>query len=238
EVSVHAVRNVRADRMDEKDGIRRVAGVWGLVSGRVDSVEAADHAACRWLVAGLPGLWPGALRRFAPSGRTGGLNQILSLSARYAKTPLRGLLRIWRRGGDSNPRGAINACLISSQVHSTTLPPLRWSRHGGRGRNDTGTRRAPQDEALHCAAPDDAPARPMSEITVPVSFGELLDKISILQIKSERMSDEAKLANVRRELSALEKTWMAHPAAGNDIARLRADLKAVNERLWEIEDDV
>ncbi len=32
---------------------------------------------------------------------------------------------IWRRGGDSNPRGAINACLISSQVHSTTLPPLR-----------------------------------------------------------------------------------------------------------------
>ena len=78
----------------------------------------------------------------------------------------------------------------------------------------------------------------MSEITVPVSFGELLDKISILQIKSERMSDEAKLANVRRELSALEKTWMAHPAAGGDVARLRAELKAVNERLWDIEDEV
>lgn len=78
----------------------------------------------------------------------------------------------------------------------------------------------------------------MSEITVPVSFGELLDKISILQIKSERMSDEAKLANVRRELSALEKTWMAHPAAGGDIVRLRAELKAVNERLWDIEDAV
>src|SRR5690554_1519734 len=78
----------------------------------------------------------------------------------------------------------------------------------------------------------------MSEITVPVSFGELLDKISILQIKSERIGDEAKLANVRRELSALEKAWMAHPAAGNDIARLRADLKAVNERLWGIEDEV
>jgi len=78
----------------------------------------------------------------------------------------------------------------------------------------------------------------MSEITVPVSFGELLDKIAILQIKSERMTDEAKLANVRRELSALEKTWMAHPAAGRDIARLRVDLKAVNERLWDIEDQV
>ena len=78
----------------------------------------------------------------------------------------------------------------------------------------------------------------MSEILVPVSFGELLDKIAILQIKSERMGDPAKLANVRNELSALEKTWMAHPAAGTDIVRLRADLKAVTERLWEIEDDI
>ena len=78
----------------------------------------------------------------------------------------------------------------------------------------------------------------MSEILVPVSFGELLDTIAILQIKSERMGDPAKLANVRNELSALEKTWMAHPAAGTDIVRLRADLKAVNERLWEIEDDI
>ncbi|MGN6513671.1 MAG: DUF6165 family protein [Lysobacteraceae bacterium] len=78
----------------------------------------------------------------------------------------------------------------------------------------------------------------MSEILVPVSFGELLDKIAILQIKSERMSDAAKLANVRRELSALEQTWMAHPAAGKDIVELRAQLKEVNERLWEIEDDI
>ncbi|MGH8084147.1 MAG: DUF6165 family protein [Lysobacter sp.] len=78
----------------------------------------------------------------------------------------------------------------------------------------------------------------MSEILVPVSFGELLDKIAILQIKSERMSDPAKLANVRNELAALEKTWMAHPAASTDIVRLRADLKAVNERLWDIEDDI
>ena len=78
----------------------------------------------------------------------------------------------------------------------------------------------------------------MSEILVPVSFGELLDKIAILQIKSERMSDEAKLANVRNELSALERTWMAHPAAGHNIAELRAQLKHVNERLWVIEDDI
>jgi hypothetical protein len=78
----------------------------------------------------------------------------------------------------------------------------------------------------------------MSEILVPVSFGELLDKIAILQIKSERMTDPEKLANVRNELSALEKTWMAHPAADGDIVRLRAELKAVNDRLWEIEDEI
>ena len=78
----------------------------------------------------------------------------------------------------------------------------------------------------------------MSEILVPVSFGELLDKIAILQIKSERMTDPAKLANVRNELSALENTWMQHPAAGGDIVKLRAELKAVNERLWVIEDDI
>ena len=78
----------------------------------------------------------------------------------------------------------------------------------------------------------------MSLISVPVSFGELLDKIAILQIKSERMLDPAKLTNVRRELSALEQTWMAHSAAADDIATLRAELKAVNERLWVIEDDI
>ena len=78
----------------------------------------------------------------------------------------------------------------------------------------------------------------MPEVQVPVSFGELLDKLSILQIKSERMTDPAKLAKVRKELSALEHTWMQHPAAGKDIAQLRAQLKAVNERLWEIEDEI
>jgi hypothetical protein len=78
----------------------------------------------------------------------------------------------------------------------------------------------------------------MSEILVPVSFGELLDKIAILQIKSERMSDPAKLANVRKELDALERTWAQSPASQPDITALRAALKQVNERLWVIEDDI
>jgi uncharacterized protein DUF6165 len=78
----------------------------------------------------------------------------------------------------------------------------------------------------------------MSLISVPVSYGELLDKIAILQIKSERMGDPAKLANVRSELGALEASWMAHPAAQSGIPELRVQLKAVNERLWVIEDDI
>jgi hypothetical protein len=78
----------------------------------------------------------------------------------------------------------------------------------------------------------------MSEILVPVSFGELLDKIAILQIKSERMADAAKLANVRKELEALSATWLEHPAAQQELVELRAGLKSVNERLWEIEDDI
>ena len=113
-----------------------------------------------------------------------------------------------------------------------------------KGVHDTGGRPARQGgglgdraQALHCAPLFDR-LRKMTELLVPVSYGELLDKIAILQIKSERMHDPAKLANVRAELSALEKTWMAHPAAGGDVAKLRADLKAVNERLWDIEDEI
>ena len=78
----------------------------------------------------------------------------------------------------------------------------------------------------------------MSEISVPVSFGELLDKIAILEIKAERIKNEQKLANIRRELEALRATWAAHPASHVDIATLRAALKDVNLRLWIIEDDI
>lgn len=78
----------------------------------------------------------------------------------------------------------------------------------------------------------------MSEISVPVSPGELLDKITILRIKSNRMSDAQKLANVRNELKVLEETWSASPYAKSDIAADVNALLQVNERLWVIEDDI
>ena len=78
----------------------------------------------------------------------------------------------------------------------------------------------------------------MSELSVPISFGELIDKITILEIKAERIRDPAKLANVRTELDLLGATWGRHPSSQVDIAGERARLKAVNEALWDIEDRI
>ena len=78
----------------------------------------------------------------------------------------------------------------------------------------------------------------MNEIKVPISPGELLDKITILRIKSQRMSDLTKLSNVRLELRALEETWNASAYAKIDIAAEVNSLMSVNERLWTIEDDI
>ena len=78
----------------------------------------------------------------------------------------------------------------------------------------------------------------MSLIQTPASFGELIDKITILEIKSRRITDEAKLANVRNELDLLNATWANHAASQTDIDDERARLFAVNELLWDIEDKI
>jgi hypothetical protein len=78
----------------------------------------------------------------------------------------------------------------------------------------------------------------MSEILVPVSPGEVLDKITILRIKAARITDPVKVANVRLELEMLERTWRNSPYARHDVARDEAALQAVNERLWDIEDRI
>ena len=78
----------------------------------------------------------------------------------------------------------------------------------------------------------------MENIHVPVSPGEVLDKITILEIKSERMSDPEKVANVRVELALLQETWSQAVAEDDVIRDLHAQLKEINEGLWEIEDDI
>jgi hypothetical protein len=77
-----------------------------------------------------------------------------------------------------------------------------------------------------------------TDINVPISPGELIDKITILQIKSERISDAAKLSNVRTELNLLEATWRDSGHATQLIAAEWAALKSINEKLWVIEDEI
>jgi len=90
----------------------------------------------------------------------------------------------------------------------------------------------PRNRKPSPAAVKDDPSRPL----VPVSWGELFDKIAILEIKAERIKARAALANVRRELGALNAGAALPRRAG--LARLRRALRQVNEALWEIEDKI
>jgi prefoldin subunit 5 len=78
----------------------------------------------------------------------------------------------------------------------------------------------------------------MDNIKVPVSPGEVLDKITILEIKSERMNDPDKVHNVKAELALLQETWSENIRDTREIQSLHAQLKEINETLWEIEDDI
>jgi len=75
-------------------------------------------------------------------------------------------------------------------------------------------------------------------LLAPISVGELLDKISILEIKAEALADPAKQANVMRELAALDALRGREVAAMPELDALFAQLQAVNRALWRIEDDI
>jgi len=77
-----------------------------------------------------------------------------------------------------------------------------------------------------------------SDILVPISPGELVDKITILQIKSDRMTDAAKVANVRTELGLLQSTWQSSAHAQVDVQHEWGELRRINEALWDIEDKI
>lgn len=78
----------------------------------------------------------------------------------------------------------------------------------------------------------------MDIIHVPVSPGEVLDKITILEIKSERINDPGKLVNVKRELELLQASWQQFVEEDETVNSIHAKLKSINEDLWEIEDDI
>ena len=77
-------------------------------------------------------------------------------------------------------------------------------------------------------------------VKIDVSYGELADKITILEIKSVRIEDPIKRANVARELDLLSAAWAAVPmrTVAMEVDATRAALREVNEQLWDIEDAI
>ena len=78
----------------------------------------------------------------------------------------------------------------------------------------------------------------MTNILVPISLGELIDKITILEIKVKNIRDPEKNRNVAKELEALVKCLRKNISDTDKLADLRASLKSINEALWDIEDDI
>ena len=76
------------------------------------------------------------------------------------------------------------------------------------------------------------------QLQVPVSVGEVLDKITILQIKLAHISDATKQANIQNELDALLPLVAGDAFTTDQMQGLMAELKSVNEALWDIEDDI
>jgi hypothetical protein len=75
-----------------------------------------------------------------------------------------------------------------------------------------------------------------TEIKVPISPGELIDKLTILEIKAANISDAAKLANVKVELDLLQETWRSSAHASVDIDAEWQRLREINKKLWDVED--
>jgi chorismate mutase len=75
-------------------------------------------------------------------------------------------------------------------------------------------------------------------VNVEISIGEFFDKITILEIKNERISNAEKLVNINNELDGLNGLLQKLPFSRNDVADEVAELKRINEELWVIEDDI
>lgn len=76
----------------------------------------------------------------------------------------------------------------------------------------------------------------MNTILIPVSIGELADKLTILEIKAERIDDAGKRAHVQVELDGLCVLWEPLAATQAELAAMKQDLRAINERMWDVQD--
>ena len=78
----------------------------------------------------------------------------------------------------------------------------------------------------------------MSQILIPISPGDLLDKITILEIKFERIESAEKKSNVKEELKLLIKAWGDSEIDDTELTTMRRQLKSINKVLWDIEDNI
>ena len=78
----------------------------------------------------------------------------------------------------------------------------------------------------------------MSALLIPGSPGELVDKITILEIKAAKISEKVKQSNILYELGVLMKSYEENITVSDKLTDLKRELKKVNESLWDIEDDI
>lgn len=126
------------------------------------------------------------------------------------------------------------------RMDSPWYPTLRLFRQSSRGDWQPVFREIEAELArlLEATARSGAPRARPGVPSVPVSWGELVDKITILEIKSERLRDERARANVARELALLAAVVDPELTAFAELAAKKAALRTVNETLWGIEDEL
>jgi len=76
--------------------------------------------------------------------------------------------------------------------------------------------------------------------SIPVSYGDLVDKITTLEVKADKIEDEKKLVNINRELDQLTQVWndLVIVSAGSRLESLRNELKETNVELWDVEHEL
>jgi tetratricopeptide (TPR) repeat protein len=125
---------------------------------------------------------------------------------------------------------------LRDRADSPWYPTMRLFRQRERGDWEGVVARIAAGVAALARSPE-APTR-REAVAVPCAIGELVDKITILEIKSDRIVDEGKLGNIRNELSLLTAIEAREGAGDPRLEDLKARLKAVNTELWEVEDDI
>jgi len=76
----------------------------------------------------------------------------------------------------------------------------------------------------------------INKIFAEISAGELIDKITILEIKQEKIKDASKLQSIKTEITSLQQTLNEHITLDDEIKKLSKELKQINLKLWDIED--